>query len=305
MKVGIKVGFQDGIHILKQSQAEYCEVWFRLDWEEKYYPLFEYLNKNKIAFGLHFWAMVNGKYFPSLLNRNKNIAQETFVLIKQTIDIAYKWQAKYVNFHPESYRLMLLNLDKSTMKVVDENEPIDRDKSFQQLTYFLGKIKNYSEKKGIVSFIETVPKYSPSDYKDLELGRGKPQLSEGLETEKYYQLAKLGHPICLDIAHTADQLIIQDREKLFNYLYKSAEKMIAAIGLLHINTIMPPFNGVDSHDGVLEEDFKKGVFPNKIQLIKLMSLFKNTNVWLIPEPPLGKMVANYYALKEIIMSISK
>lgn len=303
MKAGIKIGPQDGIAILKQSQAKYCEVWFRLDLKEKYYPLFEYLKKNNIAFGLHFWAMVDGKYFPNLLYYKKNITQETFTLIKQTIDIAHKWQAKYVNFHPESYHLSLLDLNKSIVKLADVNEPIDREKSFQQLVYYLEKIKSYSEKRGIVPIIETVPKYNPSDIKNIKKGRENPQLSEGLETERFYQLAQLDYPICLDISHTTNQIITQNKDKLFAYLLTATKKMIRTISLLHVNTVMPPFNGVDSHDGVLEEDFKKGVFPSKVQLMKILSLFKNKNIWLIPEPPQRDMIANYYALKEIIANL--
>ena len=84
MKVGIKVGPKDGIKILEKSQAKYVEVWFRLDWQEKYLPLFEYLNKNKVNFGLHFWAVIKGKYFPNLLGTNKEVREQTLKLAEDT-----------------------------------------------------------------------------------------------------------------------------------------------------------------------------------------------------------------------------
>lgn len=305
MEVGVKVGPENWVKVFSSTKAKYCEVWFRLDWQEKYTPLFKYLKKNKIAFGLHFWSMIKGKYFPDLLCLKNNIAARTFKLIKKTINIASYWQAVYVNFHPESYRLSLLDLDNSKIKTLNSKEPIDREKSFNQLLFYLNKIKKYADKKRIIPFIETVPKYMSSDFKNIELGRLKPQKSEGLETEKFLQLTKLGYPICFDIGHTLGQCITNDRKKLFNYLLTAAKKMLPSVGLIHVTTNIPPFNGTDSHNGILEEDFKQGALPTKLQLIKLLSLFKDKNVWLIPEPRIDKMVDNYFALREIVKEVKE
>jgi len=308
MNPGIKVGPTDGIQILKQSGssraqrgAKYCEIYHRLDWQKKYLPLFEFLNKNKINFGLHFWAMVDEKYFPNLLSSDNNIAQQTFQLIKKTIDIASKFNAYYVNFHPESYNDAFLDLDNQKIKVIKKN--FNKEQQFENLVKYLKKINQYAKKKQIVPFIETVPKFMPTDFKKIKKGRLNPQKAIGLETEGYLKLSKMGFPICLDFGHTMGQLITGDREKLFNYLYNTAKKLKKSIGLIHVTTNAPPFNGTDSHNGVLEKDFQQGVVPNKKQLIKLLKLFKDKNVWLIPEPPKGEMLQNHYALKKIVSSI--
>jgi len=303
MKAGIKVGFGDGIQILKKSQAKYCEVWFRLDWEKKYTPLFEYCRENQVNFGLHFWATIDNKYFPNLLGLHGQIAKKTYGLIKKTIDIASHWGARYVNFHPESYRLNLLDLDKGKIKTLNLDEPIDREKSFDQLVFYLKKIKKYADTKGVIPFLETVPKCAVADFKDLKKGRLTPQACEGLETERFFQLGKMGFPICLDIGHTLGQLITEDKERLFNYLFSASQKMLDYIGLIHVTTNVFPFNGTDSHNGILEKDFRDGVVPNKEQLMKLLSLFKDKNVWLIPEPYEKKMIENYFALGEIVKGI--
>jgi len=304
MNVGIKVGPENWEKILFQTKAKYAEIWFRLDWSEKYTPLFQYLDRKKINFGLHFWAMIDDKYFPNLLGLHQDIASKTFNLIKQTIDIAAKWRAKYVNFHPEAYRLNLLDLNKQTIRTLNADEPINREKSFDQLVFYLGEIKKYAFRKRVVSLVETVPKYMPSNFGKINNGRLKPQLSEGLETEKFFQLTDLGYPICFDIGHTLSQYITNDRKKLFDYLLKSAQKMLPGISLIHVTTNAPPFNGVDSHNGILKEDFKQGAMPNKKQLIQLLSLFKDKNIWLIPEPR-EKMIENYFALKKIVRRIEK
>jgi len=266
MKIGIKVGSDGWEEILSKTKPDCCEIWFRLDWQEKYIPLFKYLNKRKIPFGLHFWAMVDGKYFPNLLGLHDKIAEKTLKLIRQTIDIASKWRAVYVNFHPESYRLNLLDLNNSTITTLNPNEKINRKKSFKQLLLYLEKIKKYADEKNVIPFLETVPKYIPANFHEIKKGRTNPQHSEGLETERFFELSKLGYPICFDIGHTTAQLITNDNKKLFNYLLQAARTMLPTIGLIHVTTTIPPFKGTDSHNGVLEKDFKHDIFPNKNQL---------------------------------------
>lgn len=303
MKAGIKVGPEDGTQVLKETGARWCEIWFRVEQKNQYLPLFQHCRKNKINFGLHFWAMIDNKYLPNMLCLEGGVAEKTLVLIKESIDIASRWGGSYVNFHPESYCLALLDLDKGKIKALGLNKRIDKKKSFKQLLFYLEKLEKYGDKKGVIPFTETVPKFSPSDFYDLEKGRLDPQDSGAMETEKYFELAEMGYPLCLDIGHTLSHCISDDRERMFAYLLSSVKKMFKAIGLVHVTTNAPPFNGVDSHHGIREKDFKKGVVPSKEQLIKILSLFKGKSVWLIPEPPKEEMVENYYALKEMVERI--
>lgn len=303
MKAGIKVGPHDWSDILSQVKPCCLEVWFRLDWYPKYLSLFEYLHQNKIAFGLHFWAMVDHKYFPNLLYLQKDLAEKSYQLIKKTIDIASKHKAEYVVFHPESYRLSLLDLDKKTFQTLNTKESINREKSFEQLVLYLKKIKKYGQKKKVTPLIETVPKYAPSNFANLIEGRLKPQKSEGLETKSFFKLAEMGFPICLDIEHTMSQMITNDRSKLLSYLFKSAKKLKPAVKLMHITTKIPPYNGTDAHCGVLVKDFKReGIIPNREELKKVLSLFKDQDIWLIPEP-YEKMAENHLALKQLVEEI--
>lgn len=293
---GVKFGHQNFRPVLEATKARYAEVWFRLDWREKYQELFNYLNAHKINFGLHFWDMVGGKYFPSLLVEDQVVVKETYLKICETLKIASRIGASYVNFHPESYRLNLLDLDKLTIKTLNPNQTIDKEKSFHQLVFYLEKIRLLGQKLGVIPYLETVPRYAPTNFSEENEDRIHLQKSEGLETEKFIKLAEAGFPICLDIGHTLSQKESQDNQVLFNYLFASAKKMLPAIGLMHITTNTPPHNGTDSHNGILAADFAAGAVPNKKQLIKLLSLFKNKDVWLIPEPRIKNMAANYFRL---------
>jgi len=305
MKVGVKIGPQGWQEILERSQAKYCEVWFRLDWKERYIPLFKYLRENKISFGLHFWAAVEGKYFPCLLTLERKMAQKTFKLLEQALDIAGEWGASYLNFHPEAYHLTLLDLDKQTIRTVNPSQPIDKEKSFNQLLSYLEKIQAYAKEKNVTPLLETVPKYMPSDVKNQKQGRLKVQKSEGLETEKFFKLADCGHSICLDLGHTMAQLISDDRQVLVNHLTEAARRLADNVGLIHVSTLSAPFIGTDSHDGILDKDFKSGVIPSKKEFIKILSIFKNKDVWLIPEPQAKEMLGNYKVLKKIVAQIER
>lgn len=303
MRPGIKVGLRDWQSTLSQVKPACLEVWFRLDWARKYQPLFAYLNAKKIPFGLHFWAMIKGKYFPNLLYLDRKIAEATFMAIKATIKLAGKNKAYYVNFHPESYRLSLLDLDKENILTLNQDKPVNREASFQQLLFYLEKINQFAKKQGVVPFLETVPKYSMTDFHDIQAGRLEPQKTEGLETKRFVQLAQLGFPICLDLAHTMGQLITDDKTRLTAFLYETTKKLAANIGLIHVNTLVPPFNGTDSHDGVTDQDFARGVIPGKQELLELLRLFKDKDVWLVPEPPMGTAVVNYMALTKLVEEV--
>ena len=53
---------------------------------------------------------------------------------------------------------------------------------------------------------------------------------------------------------------------------------------LHLSTVTPPFNGVDSHEGFLAKDYAQGALPSLEQVANWLRLFKDEKVWVIPEP---------------------
>ena len=112
MKIGVKVGPTDWESTFEQITPECVEIWFRLDWADRYDRLINYLTQQHIPFGLHYWDAIEGKYFPSFLSARDGLAEKTFTSLCRTLELAGHWQAHYVNFHPESYRVSLLDLDK-------------------------------------------------------------------------------------------------------------------------------------------------------------------------------------------------
>jgi endonuclease IV len=302
MKVGIKFGPSEGIDRLQKSGAKYAEVYFRLDWKEKYTELFEYMRQNEVQFGLHFWALVKGKYNANLAYNRDGIADESERLIKETIDIAAENGAYYVNYHPDSLRLKELDLDKQEFRLVPGAE-VTESKGFETLLHHSENLKEYGEKKGIKTYVETVPIYDPSHFRedDKQSGRLNPVKVLGFPTRQLIELGKRGFDICFDIAHAACQYPDETKEIIFEKTLKDAKEIAPYTKLVHINTFLPPFNGTDSHNGILEDDFSQDVFPDREQYDKILGVFKQyPDIWYIPEPQIDKMVENYFELKKLL-----
>ncbi len=138
------------------------------------------------------------------------------------------------------------------------------------------------------------------NFKDLAKGRLRAQNMENVPVVTVEKLAKKRFFVCNDFCHTAMDVISDDREFLFSELLAKTKRLAAQTRLIHVNTMLPPFNGTDAHLGILEEDFANRVFPSREQLVELLKVFtKRDDVWAIPEP-FAKHVENSRALEEML-----
>ena len=302
MKVGIKFGPNQFPGVLEKSRAKYAEIYFRLDQKDQYKKIYQYLNANGIKFGIHFWAIIKGKYCPNLAYSGGGIAEETAELIKQTIDIASQAGAFYVNFHPESLRAVELDLDKQEFKT-SPLPPITEQEAFDSLLYYLKILKEYASERNVEIYTETVPYYDPSHFREGEKEDGREKIVDkrGMSTKSLIKLGKKGFNLCFDIAHAGNQYPNETREMIFQKIYQEAREIAPYTKLIHVSTTVPPLNGTDSHNGILEDDFKQDAFPDREQLLKILAAFKKyPNILCIPEPQIDKMVENYFELKKIL-----
>lgn len=302
MKVGIKFGAFDWQERLEKSGAKFAEVYFRLDWKDKYQDLFRYLQENKIQFGLHFWALIKGKYMPNLTYCREGVDEETEKLIKQTIDIASNVGAHYVNFHPESRRNLEMDLDKKEIRQANSEE-ISEEEAFTSLEKHMRELKKYADERGVKVFLETVPVFCPSHFRegDKQSGRLSPVKSLGIPARYLIDLGKKGYDICCDVAHTAAQYPDESRDVVFEKMFSDILQLAPYTKLVHVNTTLEPLNGTDSHNGILEDDFRQNVFPSREQYLKIFGVFKKyPDIWYIPEPQMEKMVDNYFEIKRLL-----
>ena len=299
MIAGVKIGPRNWQEILNKGKPDCCEVWFRLDWADQFTNLFQTLNKKNIPFGLHFWTMLPGKIEPNLAWEDDGIADQTVELMKQTIDIAQKVGARYVNVHPGSLVLKKLDLENSEMDFIS-HKTISRDKARESLIPRAKLLNQYALKSNLLLLVETLPKNEPAHFRD-HTGRQEVQEVNNIPLDLIIELANAGIFITNDIGHTTASLITKDREELWKHLLKATKNLASQTKLIHLNTTLPPFNGTDSHNGLLKKDFDQNVFPSKNQIIELLKIFcDRDDIWVIPEPEMEEMVENYRGLKKML-----
>jgi hypothetical protein len=303
MKAGIKFGPANWKKILHNYFPECCEVWFRVEWLDKYKEMFSFLKKEQIPTGLHFWAVLSDKVMPNFAYPEPTIRVNSVALLKKTIDIAAKNNFSYVVFHPGSYHLTRIDFSKSCMTNID-NRSTTKKTGEKILIENLLTLRDYAVENKINLYVETLPSREPQHWRNLSSGRLKTHNSANISIKTFYKLAKLGISICNDICHTSSDVISDDINYLFSQLFNKTNRLAAQTKLIHVNTMLPPFNGTDQHCGLLDKDFsKKEIFPSKSQYIKLLRLFKERDdVWVIPEP-MSKHIENTKALLNLLEEV--
>jgi len=256
------------------------------------------LRAKNIPFGLHYWHVLENGIEPNLAYERDRIAEKTEASMRETIDIAQEVGATYVNIHPGAYSLRELNLDKQYTRTFHD-KTISVEEGNLSVEERSKRLNKYAISKNILFLLETLPRNEVARW----LGSGRENVKSG-NSVTLDVLEKLGIDglfLNNDFGHTVAQCLSETPTEIYQYLLDWTKKLAPFTKLLHINTVRPPFNGTDSHNGVLEEDFTLNVVPNRAQLIELLRLFKDReDVWIIPEPETEKMVDNFRAINDLV-----
>ena len=314
----------------------FVEVYFRVDKIKEYETMFNYLHTHQIKFGLHFWGVLKSGppageagIEPNLLSRHKWIQNQSYFLMREAIQTALKEKAVFVVFHPGALCERMIDLDKSEFKMAklkETNLEEGREnllKNAKKLQVFAG----VSEVEPLQLIFETLPTNSPIRWL-APRGPDNLLIAKQCPIKFYKDLAREGFNIANDFGHTAssktfsvgaglstrpissqsedlgritDPPLQQNiRQNVKNHLFSWTQSLAPATRLIHCNLILPPFNGVDTHSGLLPEDFAKNPLPDKKELIELLKIFKERDdVWIINEPD-EKHVENYMELIMIL-----
>lgn len=301
MFTGIKIGLTDWKNKLIQTKPSVCEVYFRLDKKEEYQEMFNFLQKNKISTGLHFWGFLPGNYLPNLAFADSQIALASKKLLKQTIDIASQRHFSYVNFHPGSFFLAKVDFEKLCFI------PTKKQSSFSEGKKFLLRnaleLNDYAKKRGVDFLLETITCRDPENWYHAQ-GRQKTFNLKNVSVKILVKLSQKGIKICNDMNHTLMDEISADKDFLWQKLIEKTKFLLPMTKVVHLNTMIPPFNGTDSHHGFTAEDYQIGAFPPKEKIIEFLKLFQNKDVWIIPEPYKNHR-KNYQIIKEMIKLTEK
>lgn len=303
MQVGFKTGpktWEEGKRIVEEDGARLCELWFRIDRAAEYDDALAWLDKHGVQVGLHHWGMVDEKYKTNLATNNDEIRQTTIQQIKDTIDVAADIGGAYVNAHPGAAQLEIKDMRTGEAEPVAD-EVTDPEESGALFLQAAEELQVYAADKGVLLTLETLPgreAFREYDRSHLYDPQNVPLAVMG-------KLGAQGNFLANDITHTLAALAAWEKNEaqLEALLLQFTRHAAPFTRLLHVNTLQLPHDGADSHDGITEADFARGVVPRKELLLNLLSFFaERDDVFVIPEPHTD-MQNNYRALQELVKSI--
>jgi sugar phosphate isomerase/epimerase len=299
MKLGIKVNADtDSFDRLAGSNPTLAEVWFNANGPEKYTELFDELKRRKCDVGLHFWGMLDNNIAPNIAHPDDDAVQQTLRLMRKTIDIAAQNNFQYVNIHPGSAALLQVNYQKERYDMI--REPVDMERSIELFLENAQSLNEYAKTRGIVFTVETVPPRITDGWYD-EKARLTPKNVYELPPVAIVRAAELSLSIANDFCHTAANVITDDPDVVWTYLFGLTKQLAPSTRLIHIGFVMPPYNGTDNHDHLDNPMMRTHeAVPNNEQLVELLKLFKDRDdVWVLTEPK-DDHVKNYFLAKNLL-----
>ncbi len=304
MHIGFKTGpgnWETARRIVIEDAPPFCELWFNILKAEEYQEMIDWLVRHQVKIGLHHWGLCRDSIKTNLATAVADIRAESIRQVKATIDIGAQINCVYVNAHPGAGYLEKMDFDTRTQSRLSV-QATSPSRAFFLLLEAARELHNYARDRGVVLTLETLPGME-NEYYELRQNVYDPA-NTSLETME--QLAAAGSYIANDLTHTSAFIhrTSTEPDKVFEMLRAFTRRVQARIRLLHVNTIAPPFNGTDSHHGLLPEDFAQGVFPTREQIATLLTLFKDRDdVYCIPEPH-EKMQENFHVLRDLAMLAS-
>lgn len=299
MIVGFKTGpgnWEIGKRIVEEDEARMCEVWFNVLKAENYLEMFEWLKARRVAIGLHHWGLAGGNMKTNLMTNDEAVRIETLRQMRETIDIAAEINAVYVNVHPGARFLETIDF-ATRMQGLFPGTETSEEEAENLLLSAAQELEKYAAARNVVFTVETLPAREWQD----NANRKDIYNPNSADLSMMRKLTEAGIFIANDITHTAGQCAAADNDRtaMWKCILSFSQAVWHQTKLLHINTVRKPFDGSDSHDGILPEDFTAGVFPDAKQLKGWLRLFMGRDdVFAIPEPE-GDMRANYRALVQL------
>ncbi len=297
MTIGFKTGprnWEDSKRIVLEDGASMCEVWFNVQKENEYKEMFAWLVKHCVKIGLHHWGLAQGQYKTNLSTHNSAVREESLAQMRRTIEIGGKIGAVYVNVHPGAQWLERIDFSTDDQERVEE-EATPPEEARELLLAGARELFVYANERGITFTVETLPGREAHNSARREgiYDSGNPPLTWIAE------IGAQGGYIANDITHSASMVALENNSLpgMWQGLYEFTNRTQAFTKLLHINSMIPPFDGRDSHNGILPDDFALGAFPSREQIIAILRLFADReDVYVVGEPQMEKTRENYLAL---------
>ena len=298
MKLGIKIAPGNAWKPdIEATRPQMVEIWYNAGRPDDYDGIFKYLADKPIDVGLHFWGTVSG-FLANTSYPDPAVSKPSLALTYAAIDAAATHKCAYVNVHPDLYSLLAINFDTWDIRVTSKQaKPEVIQQTFEKN---ITKLAAYAASRNVVLTVETVPmRDTPTwrPYRDrsdvIDIHQMSVSVLADLSAQNLY--------IANDIGHTASNVISDNRDLIWRYVYRITRTLAPKTRLIHMGFIIPPYNGVDFHDSLSNPVFDTSdAIPSKTEMIELLKIFLNReDVWLLVEPEKDH-VKNYFLARELL-----
>ncbi len=281
--LGIKISLDNWREKLDNDlQIGYAEVLFELARLEAYEPMFAWLRAHGTVASLHASTALEGGLVLNLATGNEEVRRTSLSLCRRTIDVAAAQGMPYVVVHPGSYHDWGIR-DGRTFRI----EPaVPVEVGNELATGAMLELSAYGKERGVTPLAETLPARDYVSYAPVDRAR---TIDVGFLSYKVLcAMGERGVGLCVDIGHLYAEAAVTGpdamRDNGFGTVVAATRELAPYTRYVHLSTTTPPFNGADSHDGFLPEDYARGAVPTHEQLLTWLDLLACREVWAIPEP---------------------
>jgi sugar phosphate isomerase/epimerase len=295
MHLGIKVGLENWRAKLDNDlDIRAVEVHFDLTRLDAYEPLFGWLRDRGVAAGLHASTALDGGVLTNLVSEDQAVRQASIALTRRTLDVAAAHGMRFVILHPGSY----LNWGIWQGRCFTVGKPVSPEAGNRRVVDEVVRLAAYGRQRGVDLWAENLPGRDYASYEPIDREQ---TLDVGFPPHTVLrQVGEHGVGLCVDVGHAyAEAMAHSPGVDCFAEMVEATRVLVPYACHLHLSTIVPPWNGTDSHNGFLPEDYAQGAVPTREQLLAWLRLFDGRDLWVIPEPYGGPDVhlANYGLLQ--------
>ena len=295
MHLGIKIGPGDWLAKLENNlHIEHVEVYFDLARLDDYAPLFERLRDDGAQAGLHTSTTLDGGVMLNLATANDEVRRASASMLRRIIDVAAEQGMRFVIVHPGAYRIWGILGGRTFTSGV----PTPPAEGRRRVVGEAVRLAAYAQARGVAFLAENMPGYDYVSYDPVD--REQVVDVSFVPSSVLRELGERGVGLCVDIGHLYAEVAARAPGKDgFPQVMDITRQLVPYAHHLHVSTTILPWNGTDSHNGFLPEDYAQVAVPSRTQLLAWLHLFDGRDVWVIPEPwgSAGVHLANYRLLK--------
>jgi len=281
MYLGIKIGPKNWRAKLESKLTiRHVEVYFDLARGADYQAMFAALRERGIQAGLHASSQLPGGIWCNVITEDREVRSSSIDLFERTIDVAAEKHMRFIVIHPGAFRIPALRGGRVVMVKGETSLSTGQELLQEAAAHLIA----YGRARAVHVWMENLPGLEFASYDPEDRVHTADPLFPSHQV--LLAMAQRGAGLCLDLAHLLAEVNALGwvGEEAWQRVGEISRQMAPYVRHLHLSTIAPPWNGTDSHNGFLADDYALDAVPAPDQVIAWLSSFAGRDLWVIPEP---------------------